>query len=90
MVNRLGHTSLAPEGLRAGYAIDKEVKSKDFQYGGTYGPAYKLIPLALSACGDYTSSARDVVQALGTEDRNTGRLFSGDRTRKTRHSSKGD
>ena len=62
VTNPLGPSALARAGFRAGYAIEEAVKAKNTKYGGTYRPTHKLVPLAFSTCGDYSSSAQDLVK----------------------------
>ncbi|CAN0540996.1 unnamed protein product, partial [Laminaria digitata] len=65
VTNPLGPTALARAGTRAGSAIEEAVKAKDTKYGGKYRPTYKMIPLAFSTCGDYSSSVQALVKELG-------------------------
>ena len=51
--------------VKAGSAIEEAVKAKNTKYGGTNHPTHKLLPLAFSTCGDYSSSAQDLVKELG-------------------------
>lgn len=90
------HTQL---GRRAGYAQQEAVRAKKTKYGGKHCPARKPIPLAFSACGDYSGSEgprrrRGPGQIQGRDGRGipvvqrrteTSRPSAGTRQRRRRH-----
>ena len=41
------------------------MKAKNTKHGGKHSPTYKLIPLAFSICGGYSSSAQDLLKEFG-------------------------
>lgn len=49
---------------RTGYTLDEAAKAKRIKYGATHRRGFKLIPFALSACGDDFASAHDPVKQL--------------------------
>lgn len=63
--NALGPTAPVRARTRAGLAIAEAVQAKDTKYGCAYCPTYKSLPLAFSTCGNYSSSAQDLVEELG-------------------------
>lgn len=62
VANSLGLTTLARAGTRTGFALEEAVKAKDTK---PFRPAYKLISLAFSTCGEHASSVQDLVKELG-------------------------
>ena len=63
--NPIGPTALARAGTRAGFALEEAVKAENAKYGGTCRPTYKALPLAFSACGDYSATIHDLINDLG-------------------------
>lgn len=56
--NLLGPIALVHARACAGCATEEAVKAKEIKYGGAYRPTYKLIPLAFSASGEYSTSVQ--------------------------------
>lgn len=52
-------------GSRTRFANEEAIKSKEMKYGDLLSPTYKCIPLVFSACGDSSSSVRDLGNELG-------------------------
>ena len=65
VANPLGPSTLARSQQRTGFALEEAVKAKHIKYGGKCRPTYKLIPLAFSTCGDYSSSVHDLIKDMG-------------------------
>lgn len=65
VINPLGPTAMVRRETCAGYAGEEAVRIQNTNYGRIWHPTFKLIPLAFSTSGDYSSSAQDLIKGVG-------------------------